>query len=153
MAQTWVCDTCGKTINSPKEGWVEWTTIPSAGITRIVREMRIVHNRTASPHGPYGSCQFDEWHEFANGKGIVFGSSLQDYIGPDGLMKLVAEAADPIFQNIDIMEIITRIQVPGYDRAKGHLAKAVAEGVIQSKRPKGFYSQAEIRGVLEHYGL
>jgi len=153
MVQHWICDTCRQTINSPQDGWVEWTTIPSTGRTHIVREKRIVHYRTASPYGPDGSCQFDEAYEFANGEGIVAGRSLQEYIGPDGLMKLIADAADPVFQHIDMMEMISRIQVPSYDRTKGHFAKAMAEGVIESKLPKGYYSQEEIQAVLAHYNL
>jgi len=153
MEQSWICETCGQLIRTPKDGWVEWTLVGTGSSEYKVRDIRIVHFRPASPRGPEGNCQFDQSQEWENGKATIADSSLEEWVGPDGLMNFLEHAARPEFKGIDMMEMLKRVQVPGYDRAKSFFNKALAEGVIELRGPEGFYSQAEIRSVLEHYGL
>jgi hypothetical protein len=78
---------------------------------------------------------------------------MTDYIGPDGLMSMLEHAADPEFKLIDVMGLIKRLQVPGYDQAKAYFDRAIPEGVIELTQPKGYYCQREIQAVIDHYEL
>lgn len=153
MDQTWVCNTCGISIEKAADGNVEWINVPTNSTEWVARDMRIVHHITASLNAPDGSCQFDEAKEFLKDQGTVGDRSLTDYIGPDGLMNLLEHAADPSFRDIDVMEMIKRIHIPGYDRAKGHFEVAVREEVIELNGPPGFYFQRQIQEVIDHYSL
>lgn len=151
MPYLWVCDTCGQPILKAEDGWVEWINVPQRSGGYRVRDMRLVHHVPTSPRVPNAHCQFDERRELAKDEGIVGDRSLVDYIGPDGLMNLLEHAADPSFEDIDIHEVIKRIQVPGYDLAKSHFDAAVQEGVIDLNQPKGFYTQRQIESVIAEY--
>lgn len=150
--QGWICDTCGGQISAPEHGWVEWINVP-AGMKHKVRGMRLVHHAPASPKRPDQNCQYDEQEEFAKDRGTVGDRSLRRYLGPDGLMEFLEHMADPAFKNVDIAEMCKRVQIPGYDLAKGYFEKAIGESVIELNCPRGFYSQQQIQGVIDEYEL
>ena len=151
MSHHWICDSCGQPILKPEDGWVEWTKARVGENLWVVTQMRLVHHCTASPKAPDGTCQFDEADEFQNDKATVSDRPLKDYLGSDGLMRLLEHAADPAFKIIDVIGMLKRIQVPGYDQAKGFFDRAIQEGVIELNQPKGFYTLYEIEAVIEHY--
>jgi len=152
LFMTWICDTCGERIIDPQHGWVEWIQVGTGRNTRV-RDMRIVHHRPASPRQPEGRCQFNGQDENAKDGGGIGDRPLLSYLGPDGLMNLLEHLADPTFKDIDIPELIKRIHVPGYDLAKRYFDEAVSEGVIELNQEPGFYTQREIKAVLDHYDL
>jgi len=115
--------------------------------------MRLVHHAPASPRAPKGHCQFNEPAELQKDHGTVADRSLVDYMDSDGLMNLLEHAADPTFGDIDIPEMIKRLQVPGYDLAKRCFDQAIQEGVIELNCPRGFYTQQQIEAVISHYAL
>jgi hypothetical protein len=49
--------------------------------------------------------------------------------------------------------MIKRIQVPGFDQAKGYFEREIQEGMIELNQPKGFYTKQQIQAVIKHCGL
>lgn len=143
MTQTWICDTCGLSIDRPEDGYVERLTIPTDTHLRIVQEMRLVHKNNR--------CQFNEREAPRNKHILLEDRSLKDYIGSDGLMDLLEHLVDPACKNIDVVEMIKRIQIPGYDIARKHFNDAIREGVIIPLQAPGFYSQQDIWDVIAYY--
>ena len=45
-----------------------------------------------------------------------------------------------------ILELVQRIWIPNYDKARRHLQDAIAKGII--RREQGFYRQNELKAVL-----
>ena len=147
MSHPWICDTCGQPITQPKAGWVEWIQVNGGSDQWYARDMRLVHG------APESQCQFNQAKEYQKDHGTEAGRPLADFVGPNGLMNLLDRAADPAYKNIDITELIKRIQVPGYDLAKRCFDQAIQEGVIELNGPKGFYNQNQIEAVISHYAL
>jgi hypothetical protein len=136
--ETWTCDACHEEITRVEDGWVEWLRGGERG-----RHLRVGHPRPSAPHGP---C-----HRLAN---PVAGMSRRDlplslFLGPDGLMLLLEMMDDQEVPQQELMEMITRLHIPGYEAARKHFEAAMEEGVPESLRTPGFHSQWEMREVME----
>jgi hypothetical protein len=146
----WICDNCGETIRNAGDGWVQWLSFESKSGDRKARDLLLVHHFPASPqkesheHG----CQFDEQLEFRKDRSIVSDLSLDHFCGPDGLMHLLSLFVDERIPRRDLLEMIMRIHTPGYERARFHFDRAIAEGVIEPNLPEGFHWQRDIAAVL-----
>ncbi len=146
----WICDNCGETIKNAGDGWVQWLSLPSESGNRGARDLSLVHHFPASPrkgsreHG----CQFDEKFEFRKDRSIVCDLSLDSFCGADGLMHLLSLFADEKIPHGDLLTMIMRIHTPGYERARLHFDRAIAEGVVEPNLPEGFHWQKDITAVL-----
>ncbi len=69
---------------------------------------------------------------------------------PDGLTSLLSFFAS---QNLLLIqqtaEILRRLYIPGYERARFHVQAAIAANIINPLRSPGYYLQSEITKVLE----
>jgi len=63
-------------------------------------------------------------------------------------MRLLKMLRDGLPGN-DIVEMIKRLHVPGYERARLHAGDARSEGAFEPSLPEGFYLQDEIESILE----
>jgi hypothetical protein len=114
------------------------------------RNLRLVHDFNASPrqHTPHG-CQFDSDAEFERDGGIVGDLPLEEFTGPDGLMQLLSMLAENQLPQNEVIEMIKRIHIPGYERARFHFDRAIAEGVFEPNTMPGFYTQSDIKKTFE----
>ena len=109
--------------------------------------MRIVHH---VPHGhQVGGCQFDPRRENATDRGGVGDDSLSEFVGANGLTRLLEMIAEEVMPTADLLEIIKRIHTPGYEHARRHFDRAFAEGVIEHNVEPGYWRQADIQRVLD----
>ena len=136
--RTWICDSCEKPIIDPEHGWVEW--LGNQGT--IGRGLRLVHKQSDSPRAPDGQCRYDD-----DSCHNDFG--LSDLLGPDGLMQLLEFLADGTIIKEEVLEMIKRLHIPGYEHARLHFDAAIAEGVFEPNTASGYYSQEQINAVLE----
>jgi len=137
----WTCDTCGGRITEAKDGWVEWLYEHDSD-----REygLRLVHHRPASPRP--GGCQYDGREEFARSRNSVKDLELPFFLSPDGLMQLLQMVSDGRFSDREeVLEMIKRLHVPGYEKAHRHLEAAVAEGVYEPNAPLMYPFQDQIQ--------
>lgn len=148
------CDVCRQLIAEPKHGWVEWL---SQGVEeRQNRGLRIVHHFPYSPRVKEGvskdlqdGCQYNEEVEYAQDKSLVNDTYLEEFLGPDGLMDLLSFISEKKFSDVEeVLQVIKRLHIPGYEEAHRHFGEALSEGVFEPNTPSGYYSQKNIEAVL-----
>ena len=146
----WICDTCGDLIEKPEDGWVEWIEFRNPSGKIKGKNLRLVHHIMASPLKESESgCYFKEW-ELEETKGSMCDLSLQAFLGPDGLMRLLFYIPDRILPIREIVEMIKRLHVPGYEHARFHCKRVLDELEMEPYPVPGFYSQKQINAVLEY---
>ena len=136
--RTWICDSCEKPIIDPEHGWVEWL----GSQQELGRGLRLVHKKPYSPRAPDGLCRYDD-------DACASSLELTDLLGPDGLMQLLEFLAEETISKEEVLEMIKRLHIPGYEHARLHFDAAITEGVFESNTAAGYYSQEEINAVLE----
>lgn len=148
--KTWICDTCGEFINEPRDGWVEWLVGPrDESGRRRHRGLRLVHQSQATPLAPKGNCQYNEQEEYRHDRAIIADMHLEQFLGPDGLMMLLEYLATEELPKEEVLVMIKRLHIPGYEHARLHFDRAIAEGVFEPNGPEDYYRQSDIRATLE----
>lgn len=148
---TWICDTCGYTIANPEQGWVEWLSCSDAG-KRAGRGLRLVHHFPSSPlrDSAGTGCQYNGQVELHRDGMTVSDVPLLDFLGPQGLMDLLAMIAEDELPKEELLEMIKRLHIPGYEHARHHFAAAIAAGAFEPNTPKGYYQMSDIAATLEY---
>ena len=148
QAVGWSCDSCGNSITRIEDGWVEWLASDERGKTGL-KGVRLVHTRAASPKKRQKSgCQYDAERQFHNRRDLVEGLSLARFVGPDGLMLLLSFVAAEEAPRNEVLELIKRVQIPGYELAVPYLQQAITQGLFVPCIGNGFFLQSEIRVAL-----
>jgi hypothetical protein len=144
----WMCDTCHQPIFKAEDGWIEWkTAIGGTGETRATTGLRLVHHKPASPLKGEHGCQYNE-RKFERGT-IISDQSLEGFLGDSGIMHLTELLSEGFEPAEEVLEMIKRLHVKGYEDARPHFAKAISEGVIEPNRKPGYYFPSQIERVLE----
>ncbi len=134
----WRCASCGELITSIEAGRVEWlTTDDKRGITRATG-LRLVHSL----------CRYDDRREFRKTRSLVEGLSLERFVGPDGLMLLLSLIAEGEMPRADLIELVKRLHIPGYEQTRELFSEAIHGGAVAPLIGEGFYLQSEIRELL-----
>ena len=143
----WRCDSCGDVITSVQTGWVEWLASEDEHGNDVLSGLRLVH-RGPQEKARRTNCRYDPRKLFRNNKTIVEGLPLNGLVGADGLMVLLSLVAEGGLPHAEILELVKRVQVPGYE-----LIRRLAPQEQQSKLPFPIlghrcYLQSEIREIL-----
>jgi hypothetical protein len=134
----WKCGNCGKLITTIEEGRVEWlVTLDNQGETKV-RGLRLVHNL----------CRYDERGEFRKNESLVEGLPLERFVGPDGLMLLLSLIAQVEMPRAELLELVKRVQIPGYEQTRELFYDAIHGGAVAPLIGDGFYTQSEIHELL-----
>lgn len=146
----WICDTCERPILTVADGWVEWLASEDEhGATKLTG-LRLVHGRDASPRWPIPhGCQYNDRQELKKHQSIVEGLPLDRFTGPDGLVLLLSLIAEHELPTDELLELVKRVQIPGYEDARELFEDAIAEGVVTPSIAEGYYLQCEIHDVLQ----
>ncbi len=146
ISQGWICDTCGTLIDSPSDGRMEWLEYKSGGILKG-RGLRLVHHLSASPlkaSSTLGCYSYTE--TYASG---LCDAELSEFLGDDGLMLLLSKLANDQLPQDEVIEMIKRLHVSGYEKARLHFDAAASADVFEPSADKGYYSRQDIEAVLE----
>ena len=142
----WICDACGQKITSAKDGWVEWLENGVEGLK--ARGLRLVHHRPSSPRA-YG-CQYNDKETFKETRLMVSDLGLEFMVSHDGLMRLLSFLSrDEFLNKEEVLEMIKRLHIPGYETGRHHFDAAIAEGVFEPNTPEGYYHQFQIKATNE----
>ena len=137
----WTCDVCGGPIKSVEDGWVEWL---SGNEGEKDTGLRLVHNRPSSPRA--NGCQYDGTLEYRRSGRTVADLDLATFSSPDGLMQLLEFLSrDEFAYKEEVLQMIKRLHVPGYEKAHRHLDRAVQEGVYEPNGPRYYPFQYQIQ--------
>ena len=143
VTKTWICDSCGKEISRVKNGWVEWLASEQKG--GGARGIRLVHNAQAATGKLGKGCHY------GNKKGMrVLGSSMDYFLGANGLMKLLSLVAEGEIEKADVLEMIKRLHIPGYEYSRKHFAKAIKNGVFEPTTRESYYHLSDIKATLDY---
>lgn len=138
----WICDKCGKKILSPDDGWVEWLVPTRDNVPeRHNRGLRIVHR--------IGCLYTDE--ECLQQECIQSDYDLTNFVGDDGLMELLELLSDDCFENKEeVLEIIKRIHISGYEEARPYINDAICDGVYEPNTKENYCSQKDIEKIIQY---
>ena len=136
---TWICDNCGEPIKYPRHGWIEWISNPDGTLTGL----RLVHTDDASPRGPRKNCGY----RVAAGFPLINCVTSDGRPVPDGFMNLLEFLTEDRPQK-EILELIKRLYIPGYEQARKYFNEAIGDTVFDPNSGEGFYSQSDIKKVL-----
>lgn len=146
----WICDKCTQLIEQPEDGWLEWLCKEGEDGRLEGRGLRLVHHYPSSPLRTDRRCQYDERLEYPKDGSTVRDFSLKEAIGPDGLMRLLQMLRDNELPQEEVIEIIKRLNIPGYEIARSFASEAVSQGIIDLAGPDGFLYQQQIDSILEY---
>lgn len=139
----WTCDVCGERISRPEDGWVEWLG-KTATTSQSPPNLRLVHAWKSSPRNSADRCQ----RPGASGLNDL---PLPHFLGADGLMRLLNLLDEGYLPKTEVIEMIQRLHIPGYEQARPHFETAAAAGVVHPRMRPGFFFQEQIQVVLDHY--
>ena len=74
---------------------------------------------------------------------------LKYFLGPDGLMELLSMMDENEAPQIEIIEMIKRLHIPGYEHARLHFDEAISDGAFEPNTRPGFYPTRDINATLE----
>lgn len=144
---SWYCDTCGQLIKNASEGVIEWLIAPGENGARGTRGPRIVHRREASPRGAL-RCDSHDYAATHKETVTLREVPLADVSDPDGRTALLCAIDRDGLPRAELLELLKRLDTPGYEHARPWLHCAAANGVIEPTEPDGYHTQAEIAAVL-----
>jgi hypothetical protein len=146
----WTCGACTQAVTAIEDGWIEWLVSDEPGGREHLRGLRLVHTLAASPRRTrrYG-CRYNPREQFKNHQALVEGLPLERFVGPDGLMLLLSLLADGELPSDEILDLIKRVQVPGYEQARSFFQSGLDREEFTPSIAKGYYLQSEIRALLK----
>ena len=144
--KTWICDTCGGLIEKPDDGWVQWINL---GRPKLGRNLSLVHKFGASKSAKKDHCMFNERAEFAKDEGTIADNSLTEFLGADGLMRLMVFISESELPTSEVLEMVKRLHISGYEQARKHFKAAIHAGVFEPNMPENYYNQSDIQATVE----
>ncbi|RYU93808.1 hypothetical protein [Emticicia agri] len=148
--ENWTCDTCGQPIKRIKDGWIEWL---SKADSLEGYGLRLVHHKSASPLATSHGCYYDEEKTIREENAFVANSAVDYYLGADGLVNLLELMHGDLLPKNEVIEMIMRLHVPGYEQARKYIETAMAEGIIREKEFPEFRTQDELQVVIDWVGV
>lgn len=146
----WVCDVCGRIIETPKEGYVIWNKNDDGMIDKI----RIVHKNTLN-NGKQVGCD-------KNLKKYPLSLPLVSFLGDEGKVRFLS-LVDPGPNFIkdykksiaDIrlfLEVFRRLQLPYYEEARLYWDKARDDGFFANENEVSLYLPETLKYIIDNYG-
>lgn len=148
LLKQWVCDVCGKIIEKPEDGYVQFHKDNNGKYDDFI----IVHHLLASPRkniSQNGCYIYDldlDLESFLGEKGIGYLLSFLDpgpYHVPDFKSRV---------SNIrKWVELMRRLHVPYYEEARLYWNRASADGYFYDSNEIYIYSPENLKDMIEHY--
>ena len=140
LTRRWTCDSCFMPIESVEDGWVEWQHHVRRNHYRE-GTLRLVHHELG--------CQYDNRAVYADTGYIIQNLPLEYYVEADGLMMLLRHLEEG-FPQTDVVEMIKRLHIPGYERARHYFEEAIAAGAFEPNTQLGYHHQYQIEATLRY---
>ena len=119
----WICDYCDRKIVNSDLGWLMWISEVDPELGQRHTELQLIHNTLPRPDG----CQLNDRYLSSNNRGISQGEPIRNFLGSDGLMMLLEfPCRYPTFPVKDVVEIIKRLHIPGYEATRMYIGDAIS---------------------------
>jgi hypothetical protein len=137
----WYCDSCGLIIEKVEDGWFEWFADTE---TNKSTGFRIVHDNQR--------CHYNS-EELKRERSSFSHIPLQNVTGYDGLAILLVMFVDNSpADSYELAEIIRRVHLPNYEKAKRYWDEAIEDGIIFGERESVTdYSQSSLEKIINRY--
>lgn len=113
------CDKCLGKILKPEHGCLEWL-VKAEEDRRIGHGLRLVHVNSCSPQAvDDGGCQYNADDERNRDGSELKDASLITCLGSSGLMYLLEMLEHGDLPTGDVIEMIRRLHVDGYEQKRG----------------------------------
>lgn len=144
----WICDVCGKVIESPSEGYVVWGENEDG----MVDKFRIIHqNRHID--GKIVGCDCDRKYNLS--------MPLESFLGDEGKVQFLSivdpgpeftsEYRDQIANKRLFLEVVRRLQIPYYEEARIYWNRARADGFFCGANEVWTYLPETLKCLIEEY--
>lgn len=144
----WICDVCGKIIETPEDGYVVWGENEEGLIDKI----RILH-KNFHVDGEKMGCDCDRRYSMS--------LPLESFLGDDGkvvFMSLVdpgpyfiEEYREHIANKRLFLDVFRRLQLPYYEEARLYWNKARADGYFAGANEVWIYLPQTLKNLIEEY--
>lgn len=142
---SWKCDECGQSVDT-RNGFVEWRMREGQSRGDC---LRLVHGPDSSGGDQITSCTYDEGEDDV----VSAGDHVVEFLGHDGLMRLLGLITDGMCEQGEVVEMIKRLHIPRYEQARLYFDAAKQDGRDRDlNMPYGSYSQAMLTDIITHYG-
>ena len=141
--QQWICDKCGKVIEKPEDGWLEWLEDHHGR-----GSFKIVHHAAASRY-PVKKRSCYHYPHHPQGQGLYLGP----FLGPDGLAQLSVWVYSPGVKDLkEWVEMFRRLHVPHYEETRRCWRAAQSDDYFEGLVEEDRYSQDVLQGIIQQYG-
>lgn len=151
--QQWTCDVCRRIIENPRKGYVVWKygdNYEEEGYFKY----KILHpSGLKDEYGEAYGCDYDRTY--------VYSSSLVDFVGDRGLVKLLgmidvgplhrSEYKEQIENIRDFLELFRRVQLPYYEEARFYWKDAYDDGYFDGANEIVPYFPSTLKDIIEKY--
>ena len=140
IEEKWICDKCKEPIMSAEEGWFKWIKNLN---DETLSGFKIIHHPTCKQPGP----------KIQKSGLTAPGDPLNEFLGTDGLIRLLELMSNTNPENQhELLEMIQRLHVPGYEAALPHFEKAHAKGQLVPPSKGVYYpTMKKIQEINEEY--
>ncbi len=146
LTTTWICDTCGETIEDVSHGFVEYLGCYNQG-KHCGHGLRLVHHDPFGPNNGGDSCEYNRCRD--DGMSVT-NFNLHQFVGQQGLMDLLAMVAEGELPKEEVLEVIKRLHIDGYEQARRYFDDAVANGAFEPNTLKGYYNIIDIEATIRY---
>lgn len=131
VKEKWICDKCNQPIEKVENAWFTWSKNLNDG---SLSNFKIIHHPTCKKPEP----------KIQKSKLSRPGDPLKRYLGKNGLVRLLEllSKTNSDAQN-EMLEMIQRLQVPGYERARSYFEEAYADKQIVPPNQGVYYPTIE----------
>lgn len=143
----WYCDTCGKIIEKPEDGYVQF----HYNEDHVYDDFIIVHHAPESPLRKHGRDCY-KYHSDCE---------LKSFLGTHGLVEVLAlldpgPYHTPKFKERVInvrkwADFVRRLQLPYFEEARIYWERASADGYFGDSNEIYIYVPDKLKSMIEHY--
>lgn len=144
----WVCDVCGKIIETPDDGYVVWGENAEGKIDKI----RILHK-----NNHVGNCKVGCDHD----RRYSMSLPLESFLGDEGKVHFLSmidpgpdfreDYREHIADKRLLLETFRRLQLPYYEEARLYWDKARADGYFDGANEIRTYLPRTLKNLVEEY--
>lgn len=129
----WQCDGCGEPILDARQGLFEYQSVKCEEVEGPrARGLRLFHVTRPDPRRPrkFG-CQYDnDYYSSPRSEYTIRSILLTEMMGPEGLQFFLRLISVGELPTDEVLEMIRRVHVPGYEHARLHFEEAKDTDVI-----------------------
>lgn len=153
--EQFICDECGRIIENPQDGYVEWEEGRDSEGNHFARGFRIVHNVPASPRQNVGCFRYENSPYRNDIQLDFFLENVNNYLMSFLDLGIVHDPHFHIGCRIsnfhEFVEFFRRLTIPYYEEARRYFPTAIQEGYFEDVNELVLYTPDYLRRLITRY--